>query len=362
MPKPIKVLIVDDSALVRELLARIISRERGMEVLGTANDPLYAIKKIKEERPDVITLDLEMPRMDGLTFLEKLMASYPLPVVVISSLAREGSEATLRALELGAVDYISKPTLGLGSALEELAPEIIGKIRNAAAANMEVLRRQVRQERIDRLMAPAELIPDLAAREPGRGLVQSTDKVIAIGASTGGTVAVKNILSKLPANLPGILVVLHMPAGFTASYAASLNNFCRLRVKEAQDGDPLVNGSVLVAPGGKHMLLSKGASGFIVRLDNGPPVNRHRPSVDKTFFSVAQNASGNSLGIILTGMGDDGARGLKAMHDAGALTIAQDEQSSVVFGMPKQAIAAGAVDKILPLDDIGGAIVSYVRG
>ncbi len=361
MAKPVKVLIVDDSALVRELLAQIFSMERGIEVQGTAGDPLLAIKKIKEQRPDVITLDLEMPRMDGLTFLEKLMAVYPLPVVVISSLALQGSEATLRALELGAVDYVSKPALGLGQGLEELAPEIISKVKNAAMINMDVLRRQVKQSRMERRGASPDDIPHMGGNVSVKPLVHSTDKVIAIGASTGGTVAVKSILTKLPANLPGILVVLHMPAGFTSSYAHSLNSFCRLRVKEAQDGDSLVNGSVFVAPGGKHMVLAKGSGGFVVRLDNGPPVNRHRPSVDKTFQSVALNAPANSLGIILTGMGDDGARGLKAMHDGGALTIAQNEQSSIVFGMPKQAITLGAVDKVMPLDDIGGAIVNYVR-
>lgn len=360
MGKPIKVLIVDDSALVRQILTKILSQDKGIEVIGTAIDPLFAIKKIKEQRPDVITLDLEMPRMDGLTFLERLMAVYPMPVLVISSLALAGAAATIKALELGAVDFVTKPAAGLSGGLEEVSREIIAKVKSAASVNMDQVRHQVKRMRVnERATRHAEPSLDTDAKRP---LVSSTDKIIAIGASTGGTVAVKNIVSKLPANLPGILIVLHMPAGFTASYAESLNAISPLRVKEAAEQETLVPGSVYIAAGGRHMVLEKRSGGFVVRTDSSAPVNRHRPSVDKLFFSVAQNASPNSLGIILTGMGDDGARGLKEMHDKGSPTIAQNEESSIVFGMPRQAIELGAVDRVLALEDVSGAIVSFVSG
>lgn len=358
---PIKVLIIDDSALVRDVLERVISKDRQLQVAGTAADPLIAIKRIKELKPQVLTLDLNMPRMDGLTFLEKLMSVYPMPVIVISSLAKEGSEATIKALELGAVDFVTKPGVGIGTGLEEMAREIIEKIKGAARVNMTEMRRMVKVSRMDRKelakAGPALEEPPL----PDKAMVTRTDKVITIGASTGGTVAVKNVLQKLPANMPGILIVLHMPAGFTASYAENLNSSCRMLVKEAANKEPLARGRAYVAPGGKHLLLDKGASGYYLRLDDGPPVNRHRPSVDRTFQTVAEKAAPNSLGVILTGMGDDGARGLKEMHDLGCPTIAQDERTSVVFGMPKQAIALGAVDKVLPIDDISGAIISFVK-
>ena len=357
MVKPIRVLVIDDSALVREILCRLLSRDTDIEIIGTAVDPLHAIKKIKEQRPDVLTLDMEMPRMDGLTFLERLMSVYPMPVVVISSLTQLGSATAIRALELGAVDVVAKPVAGLNSGLEELFPEIVVKIKNAAAVNMDTLRSQARRERLQRRPGAEQLHVENKGKRP---MVSSTDKIIAIGASTGGTVAVKQILKDLPANLPGILIVLHMPAGFTASYAQSLNGTCRMKVKEASDGELLAGGCTYIAPGGRHMLLEKNTGGYRLRLDNGPPVNRHRPSVDKTFLSVAGSASPNSLGVILTGMGDDGARGMKEMHDRGSLTIAQDEQSSVVFGMPKKAIALGAVDKVLPLNEIANNILSFV--
>ena len=359
MVKPTRVLVIDDSALVREILCRLLSREKGIEVIGTAVDPLHAIKKIKEQRPDVLTLDMEMPRMDGLTFLERLMSVYPMPVVVISSLTQKGSATAIRALELGAVDVVAKPVAGLNSGLEDLFPEIVAKIKNAAAVNMDTLRSQARREKLQRRPGAEQISAENKGKRP---MVSSTDKIIAIGASTGGTVAVKQILKDLPANLPGILVVLHMPAGFTASYAQSLNGACHMRVKEAADGEMLSGGCTYIAPGGRHMLLEKNAGGYRLRLDSSPPVNRHRPSVDKTFLAVAGSASPNSLGVILTGMGDDGARGLKEMHDRGSLTIAQDEQSSVVFGMPKKAIALGAVDKVLPLGEIANAILSFVGG
>ncbi len=358
--KPVKVLIVDDSALVREVLAGILSRDRGIAVIGTAVDPIQAVKKIKAQKPDVITLDLEMPRMDGLTFLERLMATYPLPVIVISSLAQKGSAATIKALELGAVDFVTKPAVGVKAGLKEMFPEITARVKNAASANLDVLKKHSRHKK----MQQAVFSPKEPAVEslPEKTLVKSTDRIIAIGASTGGTVAVKSILTRLPANMPGIVVVLHMPPNFTASYAQSLDRNCRLKVKEAADGDQITTGSVHIAPGDKHMVIEKNAKGYYIKLNMDPPVNRHRPSVDKTFHSLAQHKAPNTMGIILTGMGDDGARGLKEMHDRGAFTVAQDEKTSVVFGMPRQAINLGGVERVLPLDDIAGTITSFVKG
>lgn len=358
--RPIRVLVIDDSALVREVLTGILSQDKRIEVIGTAADPIQAAQKVKELKPDVLTLDLEMPRMDGLTFLEKLMASFPLPVIVISSMAQKGGAATIRALELGAVDFVTKPALGVGAGLKELLSEITDKVKNAAAANLEVLRRQARQKKTEHLHSPPK--EPLEMQQAEKTLIKSTDKVIVIGASTGGTVAVKTILSLLPANIPGILVVLHMPPTFTASYAKSLNNSSRLKVKEAADGDPFSTGCAYIAPGDKHLLLDKNMQGFRIKLDTGPPVNRHRPSVDKLFHSVASIASSNSMGVILTGMGGDGARGLKEMHERGSYTIVQDEKTSVVFGMPRQAISLGAADRVLPLEEIAGAIVNYIKG
>lgn len=352
--QPIKVLIIDDSALVRELLTRIFEKERDFQVLGTAIDPLYAIKKIKQEKPDVITLDLQMPRMDGLTFLEKLMSVYPLPVVVISSLAKEGSETTIRALELGAVDFVSKPELSISQGLEKMAQEIKEKVRTAASVNMNKLQREARKTRMDRQDGKQRL-------KEGEPIVRNLNKIIAIGASTGGTVAVRKILQHLPANLPGIIIVLHMPSGFTNSYAENLNNYCHLNVKEAQDGDEIKKGNAYIAPGGHHLLLKKNRQGYSLKLDQSPPHNHHRPSVDITFFSIVEEAPGNSLGIILTGMGNDGARGLKNLYDSGAETIVQDEDTSIIFGMPRSAIALGGVQKVLPLGEISEAIIDFVK-
>ncbi len=359
--KKIKVLVVDDSALVREVISTILSSERDIEVVGTAADPLFAIKKIKENKPDVITLDLEMPRMDGLTFLRKLMNVYPLPVVVVSSLTQEGNSTTIKALELGALDFVSKPKAGIGGGLKEMKAEILEKIRAASTVNMDSLRSQCRRQCLqDSPLYRKETVYGAGEREEAV-IVRNMDRIVAIGASTGGTVAVKQILQQLPANIPGIIIVLHMPPGFTNSYAKSLNSSCRLKVKEAEDGDILAKGMAFIAPGGKHLLLRKGTMGFSLKIDESPPVNRHRPSVDKTFFTVADKASPNCMGIILTGMGEDGAAGIKAMNDKGSFTVAQDEKSCVVFGMPQKAIALGGVDRVLPLKDISGAIMRFVQ-
>jgi two-component system chemotaxis response regulator CheB len=356
----IKVLVVDDSALVRQFLSKILSQDRDLEIIGTAADPLIAVKKIRELKPDVLTLDLEMPRMDGLTFLRKLMVVYPLPVVVISSLAHQGSAAALRALELGAIDFVTKPSLGIRDGLQEMHREIISKVKGAAGIDLGLLRRQIRMERQAYGGNRQQVLPK--KHKKNLPLLSHSQKIIVIGGSTGGTVAVKRILTELPANMPGIIVVLHMPAGFTASYAQSLNSSCVLEVKEAASGEPLLAGHVYIAPGGKHLLLEKGPGGFLLRLDSGPPINRHRPSVDKTCFSVAHHASPHSLGILLTGMGEDGAMGLKAMYDKGSPTIAQDRQSSIVFGMPKQAIALGAAGMVLPLENIATEIINFAKG
>ncbi|NMB36199.1 MAG: chemotaxis response regulator protein-glutamate methylesterase [Firmicutes bacterium] len=366
MARPIKVLIIDDSALVRQFLSKILSLDKELEVVGTAVDPLYAVKKIKQLRPDVLTLDLEMPRMDGLTFLRKLMAVYPLPVVVISSLARRGSVAVIKALELGAVDFVTKPSLSIRAGLQEMCDAIIAKVKNAASVDLALLQRQIGPHRIgtgrDNTGRSGYPAPEKKQVNMRPAVENHNDKLVVIGGSTGGTVAVRRILGDLPANMPGILVILHMPAGFTASYAQSLNNFCPLKVKEAVSGEPLQAGNVYIAPGGKHLLLRKGLDGFYLRLDTGAPVNRHKPSVDRTFFSVARYAAPHSLGVLLTGMGEDGAKGLKELQKRGSPTIAQDEQSCIVFGMPKKAIALGAADKVLPLGNIAEAIVDFARG
>jgi two-component system chemotaxis response regulator CheB len=353
--KKIKVLIIDDSALVRELLTRMLSKCSEIDVVGSTVDPIFAIKKMKELKPDVITLDLEMPRMDGLTFLRKLMAVIPTPVIIISSRAERGSDAALKALELGAVDVVLKPSTALQTALVSLEEEIIEKVKNAAKVNMVELRKQARKRVTSVSHSEQKTLQVL------RG-ISSTDKVITIGASTGGTVAIRTILEQLPANLPGILIVLHMPPGFTKSYAEGLNATCRMNVKEAVHGELYRTGFAYIAPGGKHMVLEKNEQkGYYITLDESPPVNRHRPSVDVIFSSVAKCAKHNSIGIILTGMGNDGSQGLKKMHDQGAYTIAQDEKTSIVHGMPKQAISIGAVEKVLPLLEIPKAIIKAIQ-
>ncbi len=343
--KKIRVLCVDDSALVRGLMKEIINTHPDMEVVAVAPDPLVARELIKQHNPDVITLDVEMPRMDGLDFLERLMRLRPMPVVMVSSLTERNSDVTLRALELGAVDFVTKPKLGLRDGLLDYSDLIADKIRAAALS------------RPSRLSAQA----DKPRRQTLTHTFSTTEKVIAIGASTGGTEAIRQVLEPLPANSPAILITQHMPAGFTRSFVQRLDSLCAMQVHEAEDGQRVLPGHVYLAPGGvAHMKLARSGANYIVRLDPSEPVNRHRPSVDVLFHSVAQVAGKNAVGAILTGMGKDGAQGLLAMKQAGAATFAQDEASCVVFGMPREALLIGAADEAVPLLSISERLLASV--
>lgn len=344
----IRVLNVDDSALMRQVLAQLLSKDPGLEVVGSAPDPYIAREKIKALNPDVITLDVEMPKMDGLTFLEKLMRGRPMPVVMVSSLTEAGCQTTLRALELGAVDFITKPKLDLREGMEAIADDLIEKVKAAAVA-------KIRGAVNGAGHPPAKPVAPLSS-----AMIKTTDTIIAIGSSTGGTEAVKEVLQVLPPNTPPILITQHMPEHFTKTWADRMNQICRISVKEAEDGDSVLPGHALIAPGSYHMTLVRSGARYSVRINQDPPVNRHRPSVDVMFDSVAQYAGGNAVGVILTGMGGDGAKGLWAMKQAGAYTIAQDEASCVVFGMPKEAIKLGAAERVLTLSEIPGNILAHV--
>ena len=343
----IRVLTVDDSALMRQVLATLLAKDPDIEVVGSAPDPYIAREKIKALNPDVLTLDVEMPKMDGLTFLEKLMRGHPMPVVMVSSLTEAGCQTTLRALELGAVDFITKPKVDLREGMEEVAFDLIAKVKAAARATV----------RPKQALSPGEVVsPKLL----GSAMIKTTDTIIVIGSSTGGTEAVKDVLEVLPPNTPPILITQHMPERFTKTWAERLNSLSRISVKEAEDGDSVLPGHALVAPGNYHMTLVRSGARYSVKISQGEPVNRHRPSVDVMFDSVAQYAGANPVGVILTGMGGDGAKGMLRMKQAGAYTIAQDEASCVVFGMPKEAIKLGGVDKVLPLAEIPAAMMAYV--
>ena len=339
--RPIRVLVVDDSAVIRSVLVRELSRDPDIEVVGTAIDPYVARNKIVKLNPDVLTLDIEMPRMNGILFLRKLMKYHPVPAVILSSLAAEGGETALEAIDAGAVDVMCKP--GSGLSLADVSVELIDKVK--AAAHVKVRKTEAEPKRIipvvKRLVAPS-------AR---------SDRIIAIGASTGGTQALQKVLIAMPPTVSPILIVQHMPEHFTKSFAERLNSVCAIEVKEAEDGDEIRHGRALIAPGNKHLVLLRSGGKYRAKVQDGPLVSRHRPSVDMLFNSVAQAAKAKAIGVIMTGMGRDGSTGMRAMHDAGAINIAQDEASCVVFGMPKEAIALGAVDHIVPLDRIARKVI-----
>lgn len=360
MAEKIRVMIVDDSALVRQIVAQALAADAGIEVIATASDPVFALQKMKALWPDVLIVDIEMPRMDGITFLKKVMAERPTPVVICSSLAEQGEQATFEALSAGAIAIITKPKIGLKNFLEDASNDIVQAVRSAARANMRALGGS--QLSIPNFNRPKNTADVMLSPASNRALERTTDQVIAIGTSTGGTQALEAVLTKLPATCLGIVIVQHMPEKFTAMFAERLNGLCQIEVLEAKNGDRVIPGRALIAPGGKHMMLKRSGAQYVVDVADGPLVNRHKPSVDVLFRSVAKFAGANALGIILTGMGDDGARGMKEMHEAGAKTIAQDEQSCVVFGMPKEAIKLGVVDQTLPLNQISSAMVSYGRG
>jgi two-component system chemotaxis response regulator CheB len=357
MKKKIRVLIIDDSASVRQTLADVISSDPDLEVMAVAQDPVVAARHFADEIPDVITLDVEMPRMDGITFLRRLMAQRPVPVVMCSSLTEAGSETLMQALEAGAVDVILKPKIGVADHLAEQRTRICDVVKSAAKARLSA-----RRPRPASLNPEKKLTADVMLPPPtGRAMAKTTEKVICIGASTGGTESLRVVLEALPSNAPGIAIVQHMPEKFTAAFAKRLNSLCEVEVKEAVDGDPVLRGHVLIAPGDKHMLLERQGARYYVSVKTGPLVSRHRPSVDVLFRSAARSAGANAVGVIMTGMGDDGARGLEEMKNSGAFTIAQDEASSIVFGMPKEAIARGAAQKIVSLDDIAREMLVAAR-
>jgi two-component system chemotaxis response regulator CheB len=358
MTNVIKVMIVDDSAVVRQVLTALLSKDPQIQVLPSAADPILAQEKMAVEWPDVIILDVEMPRMDGITFLKKIMNERPTPVVICSTLTEKGAETTMQALAAGAVSYVTKPRLGLKDFLSESAAELIRNVKQAAASKPKRFAREA--------IATPQASTNTARNDkplPPGALAQTTDKVIAIGTSTGGTQALEVILTALPRVSAGIVVVQHMPEKFTALFANRLNALCAIEVREARHGDRVMPGRALIAPGGLHMRLTRSGAYYQVEVIDGPPVNRHKPSVDVLFKSVAQVAGRNALGIIMTGMGDDGARGLRDMHDAGAPTLGQDEASCVVYGMPREAVKLGAVDSEMPLDRIAAEMVRfYQRG
>ena len=357
MTKKIKVLIVDDSCVVRQTLTDILESHPAIEVMGAAADPYLAAQKIAKEVPDVITLDIEMPRMDGLTFLKKIMNQHPLPVVICSSLTGGRSESAVRAMELGAVEIINKPKVGTKKFLEESSIQVCDTVIAASMVRMK----PTLPGRIIKPKLTADAM--LTMPKKSRAMAKTTDKVVAVGASTGGTEALRTFLEALPPDAPGIVIVQHMPENFTKAFAKRLDSLCRVTVKEAKDNDTVLRGRALIAPGNKHTLLKRSGARYFVEVKDGPLVCRHRPSVDVLFRSVARYAGKNSVGVIMTGMGDDGARGMMEMKGAGAtLNIAQDKKSSIVFGMPKEAIKAGGVDKTLPLDQIASKVILHCRG
>lgn len=349
-----KVVIVDDSALIRAMLTEIINKQPDMEVIGVAADPFQAREVIRTTNPDVITLDVEMPRMDGLDFLEKIMRLRPMPVVMVSTLTERGADVTLRALELGAVDYVAKPKLGIAQGMQELTEEICEKVRIAARAKVVRHTNAVPAASAAAPSTPRPSTPTHFSR-------YSTEKMIVIGASTGGTEAIRDVLVTLPADSPAVVITQHMPPGFTTSFAKRLDGLCKIRVKEAQHGERILPGHAYIAPGGFHFAVGRSGANYVAEVFDGEPVNRHKPSVEVLFLSAAKNVGPNAVAVMLTGMGKDGASAMLEMRNAGAHTIAQDEASCIVFGMPKEAIALGAVEDVLPLSKIGTALMEQVR-
>ncbi len=361
----IRVLVVDDSALVRKLLTEMLGSDPGIEVVGAAGDAYLAREKIKQLNPDVLTLDVEMPKMDGVTFLRNLMRLRPMPVVMVSSLTEHGAEITLDALEVGAVDYLPKPKIDLAATLGSYAEELVAKVKMAARARVRAFEgRAVPVPAVSsgsstgsgRLVVAPRLSADAVIAKAEPKAFRTTDRIIAIGASTGGTEAIKDVITQLPADTPGIVITQHIPKAFSTPFARRMNSLCQMTVYEAEDGQQVLPGHVYIAPGDRHLLLVRDGARYVCRLDDGPPVNRHKPSVDVLFRSVAQQAGRNAIGVILTGMGKDGAVGLKEMRDAGSPTIAQDEATSVVWGMPGEAVAVGGACETLPLQDIARRI------
>jgi two-component system chemotaxis response regulator CheB len=355
--KKIRVLVVDDSALVRQILVEVLNRAPDIEVVGTASDPFMARDRIKELNPDVLTLDVEMPRMDGLTFLANLMRLRPMPVVMVSSLTEQGADTTLKALELGAVDFVSKPKIDLAGTLADFGEEILAKIRIAAGARVMARSAPAAPSRVAPKYSADAVIP----ANGGGKMLRTTDRIIAIGASTGGTEAIREVLMGLPADCPAIVIAQHIPEAFSLPFTKRMDSLAAMSVVEPSDGQYIMAGHVYIAPGSRHLLVERDGARYRCRLNNGPPVNRHCPSVDVLFRSVAQNVGPNAVGVILTGMGDDGARGLKEMLDAGARTMAQDEASSVVWGMPGAAVKLGGAQDILPLGRVAENIMRLAQ-
>jgi two-component system chemotaxis response regulator CheB len=349
----IRVLVVDDSAIVRKTMTEVLHSDPEIEVMATASDPFVAAERMRDQVPDVMTLDIEMPRMDGLTFLRKIMTQHPIPVVICSSLAEENARSTIRALEYGAVEIIAKPKLGTRQFLEESRVLICNAVKAAAGARV----RAIQPSR----MVEQKLTADAILSAPTSAMAETTEKVVVIGASTGGTEALRELLESLPADAPGIVIVQHMPELFTRAFAQRLDGLCAVSVKEAQTNDTVLRGRALIAPGNHHLLLKRSGARYFVEVKDGPLVCRHRPSVDVLFRSAARYAGRNAVGVLLTGMGDDGARGMLEMKQMGAHTIAQNEASCVVFGMPKEAIKLGGVEKVMPLDTIAGGILKYAK-
>jgi len=354
----IGVLVIDDSALIRKLLTEILNKDPQIEVLDSAADPLIAREKIKKYNPDVLTLDVEMPKMDGITFLRNLMRLRPMPVVMVSTMTEQGAEVTLEALELGAVDYVTKPKIDVVESMDDYAAEITEKVKIAAKARVRSIEDRPKVDKVEPKLSADAIIEK---KDGAKGHLKTTEKIIAIGASTGGTEAIREVLERMPADSPGIVVTQHIPAAFSGSFAKRMDSISAMTVVEASDGDQIIPGHAFIAPGDRHLIVERSGARYYCRLNDGPPVNRHIPSVDVLFRSVAQNVGPNAIAVMLTGMGDDGARGMLEMKNNGAPTVAQDEKTSVVWGMPGEAVKIGAVDIQLPLEKIAGKLITLAR-